>query len=316
MKKCHFLTTYIKNNIPENHGTFDLGDNEKTCNILYPFLEECLRYVKDGVPEEWEKGNSDKGILTINRGIHGVLRVIDDIVIMLVNDGKIHPLKDKTKDMVLEVAYYLAPLIEYIKHIPEETRTELRGKLGASADTKYWRIFEKAIADKYPEFSPDGLDDWIRDQTKSYNEDAFLFCDELNRYAKDVVAEQLQEKYGSNWFIAALPKKIVLRLQNEATEINYDNAEKGLDLPDIEPWDCATLDDVQVVVTYGNNWQNIFKPLLADPTTPKGDYKVRTSWMNKVCILGKKNRKTYSVSKADYDWLKALYTAIIENKEE
>ena len=102
-----------------------------------------------------------------------------------------------------------------------------------------------------------------------------------------------------------------MRLQNEATEINYDNAEKGLDLPDVEPWDCATLDDVQEVVVYGGNWQNIFKELLADPTLPKGDYKVRTAWMNKVCILSKKNRKIYSVSKADYDWLKELHAAII-----
>ena len=64
-------------------------------------------------------------------------------------------------------------------------------------------------------------------------------------------------------------------------------------------------------INYGGNWQNIFKELLADPTLPKGDYKVRTAWMNKVCILSKKNRKIYSVSKADYDWLKELHAAII-----
>ena len=313
MKRCRFLTTYAKKNIPESHGTFDVGDNEKTCDILYPFLEECFRYIKNELPDEWEKGNADKGILTINRGIHGILRVIDDIVVMLVSEGKIHPTTDKTKDMVLEVTYYLEPLVHFIKNIPEEVRTELRGKLGTGADTKYWRIFQKAIAEKRPEFSPEGLSDWIRDQAKSYNDDAFQICDELQIYAKEVVAEKLSEKFGSNWFIAALPKKTVLRLQNEATEKNYDNAEKGLDLPDIEPWDCVSLDDIQEVVVYGGNWQNIFKELLADPTLPKGDYKVRTAWMNKVCILSKKNRKTYSVPKADYDWLKELHAAIIPN---
>lgn len=311
MKKCRFLTTYVKKNIPENHGTFDTGDNEKTCTLLYPFLEECFRYIKNALPEEWEKGNADKGILTINRGVHGLLRVIDDIVVMLAKEGKIHPTTDKTKDMVLEVAYYLEPLVQFIKTISEDTRAEMRGKLGTGADTKYWRIFQKAIADKYPEFAPEGLNEWIQNEAKSYNDDAFQICDALQLYAKQIVAEKLYEKHGTKWFNAALPKKVVLRLQNEATEINYDNAEKGLELPDVEPWDCATLDDVQEVVTYGGNWQNTFKELLADPTQPKGDYKVRTAWMNKVCILGKKNRKTYSVSKADYDWLKELHAAIM-----
>lgn len=314
MKKCRFLSTFAKNNIPETHGTFDTGDVEQTCNILYPFLEACFRFIKTQLPEEWEKGNDNKGILTINRGIHGVLRVIDDIVVMLVSEGKIHPTTDKTSDMVLEVAYYLEPLVQFIKTIPDDTRTELRGKLGTGADTKYWRIFQKAISEKRPDFSPEGLDEWIRDQAKSYNDEAFQMCDDLQIYAKQVVSEKLQEKYGVSWFNAGLPKKVVLRLQNQATEINYDNAEKGLDLPDIEAWDCATLDDIQEVVVYGGNWQDIFKELLADPTLPKGDYKVRTAWMNKVCILGKKNRKTYSVSKADYDWLSELYDAIIPNQ--
>lgn len=314
LKKCHFLTTYLKNNVPEAHGTFDTGDIDTTCERLYPFLEECLSHIKQELPEEWEKGESNKGILTINRGIHGILRVIDDLVVMLVKEGKIHPLTDKTDHLVMEVVYYLKPLVRFIKGAPEHTREEMRGYMGGGADGKYWRIFQKAIADEFQEFCPEGLADWVENQTKSYNDDAFRICDELQTYVKSVVAEQLQEKYGSNWLMAGLPKKIALGLQNDATEQNYDHAEKGLDLPDVEPWDCVSLDEIQEIVTYGNNWQNIFKQLLADPTTLKGDYKVRTSWMNKVCILGRKNRKTYSVPKADYEWLKALYTGIVEKR--
>ena len=74
--------------------------------------------------------------------------------------------------------------------------------------------------------------------------------------------EQLSNHYGKNWAIQGVPKNIVLRLQTESTEQNYNNADSGLDVPDVEPWDCVTLDDIQNISTYGSNWQNIFESCL------------------------------------------------------
>lgn len=313
IQKTQFLTTYVKGNIPEKYGTFDVEDLDKTCSLLYPFLESCLKYIYNALPEEWNKGENEKGILTINRGIQGIIRVIDDIVVMLNDQNKIHPKKDKTNDMLLEVIYYLEPLVSFIKSLPEETRLEMRGYLGAGADNKYWRIFQKAISDERNDFNPDGLSDWIENQAKTYNDDAFSICDELQLYVKEFVAEKLQDRFNDKWSITGIPKKIALRLQQEAGEQNYDNAEKGIDVPDIEPWDCVSLEDIQEIVTYGSNWQDLFRAFLADPTMSKGDQKVRTAWMSKVFILSRKNRKTYSVPKQDYEWLKSLHSAIMNN---
>ena len=311
LKKSHFLTTFTKKTVPENYGTFDTGDNDSTCDILYPFLEGCLKYLKRELSEEWEKGEGNKGILTMNRGIHGIIRVIDDIVIHLINEGKIHPRTDKTVDVVNEVAYYLEPLVAFIETLPDEKREEMRHYLGGGADTKYWRIFQAAIAGARDDFRPDGLEDWLESQAKSYNDEAFKMIDDLSIYVKNLVAEQLNAKYGKNWIIQGVPKTIALNLQNAATEQNYENAEHGILGQDIEPWDCVTLDDIHKIVTYGSNWKELFKSTLADPTIPKGDAAARTKWLLTIHALSKRNRATYSVSKADYDWLSSLYDAII-----
>ena len=311
LKKSRFLTTFTKKTVPETHGTFDTGDNDATCDILYPFLEGCLKYLKQELAEEWEKGESNRGILTINRGIHGVIRVIDDIVMLLVDEGKIHPRTDKTIDIVNEVAYYLKPLVSFIKVLPDEKREEMRHYLGGGADTKYWRIFQSAIANACDDFHPEGLEDWLESQAKSYNDEAFKMIDDLSVYVKNQVAEQLSEKYGKNWMIQGVPKSIALNLQSAATEQNYENAEHGITGQDIEPWDCVTLDDIHKIVTYGSNWKELFKATMADPTTPKGDAAARTKWLLTVHALSKRNRATYSVPKTDYNWLSNLYDAII-----
>ena len=70
-------------------GSFDLGDNQPTLDVFYPFLEGCLKLVKANCESEWLAG--EQGILTINRGIQAVIRIIDDIVVHLVGQNKISP---------------------------------------------------------------------------------------------------------------------------------------------------------------------------------------------------------------------------------
>ena len=95
---------------------------------------------------EWLAG--EQGILTINRRIQAIIRIIDDIVIHLINQKKIAPKTQNIESMVDEVEYYLEPLMSYINSIDDSTRKELKGFLGGSADNKFWRSFQKVIADK------------------------------------------------------------------------------------------------------------------------------------------------------------------------
>ena len=89
LKKNHFLSVYGKNNVIISDGSFDVGDNQATVDLLYPFLEACFRLIKTNCEAEWAAG--EQGILTINRGIQAVIRVIDDIVIQLLEQKKIVP---------------------------------------------------------------------------------------------------------------------------------------------------------------------------------------------------------------------------------
>lgn len=112
LKKCHFFSIFGKNNEILTDGTFDLGTNENTSELFYPFLENCLKYIRDNCQIEWNLGES--GVLTINRGIQAVIRIIDDIVCYLISVNKIMPKQNSMEYMLDEVEYYLLPLVTYI----------------------------------------------------------------------------------------------------------------------------------------------------------------------------------------------------------
>lgn len=90
LQKCSFFSTFAKNNTIATNGSFDVGDNQATIDRFYPFLEGCFKTVKNECETEWSLG--EQGILTINRGIQGIIRIINDVVNLLIAQNKLFPL--------------------------------------------------------------------------------------------------------------------------------------------------------------------------------------------------------------------------------
>ena len=73
LKKCRFFDSYGRKNVIQKEGSFDCKDNQETCDLFYPFIEKCLLYIREACLEEWDKGDRDSGMLTMNRGIQAVI---------------------------------------------------------------------------------------------------------------------------------------------------------------------------------------------------------------------------------------------------
>lgn len=306
LKKSHFLSVYGKNNVIISDGSFDVGDNQATVDLLYPFLEACFRLIKTNCEAEWAAG--EQGILTINRGIQAVIRVIDDIVIQLLEQKKIVPKSQNIDEIVDEVEYYLEPLMSYINTIDDPARKELKGFLGGGADNKFWRSFEKVISEKRDDFNPEGLREFIENETKQYNSESREYLSYIEERVKEMVADALNSYYGDKWLIKGLPKTIYKNAEKMASDRNYDllsNDEDG----EIEAWDCVTLSDCKEIVTYSHNWSEIFEPIMTRPEDNNLSTKdQKTEWMavmNKE--INKMSKQTYSVPKVTFEMISEVY---------
>lgn len=310
LKKCNFMTQFGKKNSIVKDGTFDVGTNQGTCDLLYPFLEACLRYVKDATVEEWERGDSNDGMLTMNRGIQAVIRVINDIVNHLVDRKEISPKMQKTEELVKQVAFYLDPLNEYLNNLTQQERKDLRGYFGGGADTRFWRAFQREIAKERSDFAPDGLREYWENEAKTYNADSMTYLREIEVWIKQTIQTALMDKYGDNWEIKSLPKPIYKRAKGIADERNYDSITSGDGANTVSVWDCVTLKECKEIVTVGSHWTELFEGILTRPEEEKlsGGKAARTKWIEQVeSLQNKLNMPSYSVTTAEFEFIKAVY---------
>lgn len=310
LQKCSFFSTFAKNNTIATNGSFDVGDNQATIDRFYPFLEGCFKTVKNECETEWSLG--EQGILTINRGIQGIIRIINDVVNLLIAQNKLFPLTQDIDDIINEVEYYMSPLLNHINKLTEEQRIELKSFYGGGAENKYLHYFQKVIHDSLTDFNPEGLEEYIENTTKEYKATSKEYIYAIEEKLKDVIAESLQEYYGDKWLIKGLPKTTYKEAEKAASDKNYEllsNDEES----DIEPWDCISLSDCKDIVVYSRNWSEIFESIITRPEDLILSTKEqKTEWINTISKeQNKLSKSTYSVPKSSFELISNIYAWLV-----
>jgi DNA sulfur modification protein DndB len=315
LKKTNFFTQFGKGNEITKAGTYDKGTNELTKDVAFKFLCECFNYIKTHCEDEWNKGEEGNGILTVNIGVYAMIRVFSDIVDVLINIRKIDPKQNKPEDVADELYYYLDPLITFIENITTDDRTKLRKAYGGNGKTKAWRTFQQAIAKERSEFTPEGLEEWMRDNAKLFNEESFSFIIDIEREIKDNVLSKLQEIYLGNW-ISGVPKDVYTKSVNTAAKMNYENNSIGG--KEIEPWECISLADCQKIITFGKHWSEFFEKqytMPGDEGRKGGTKALKTQWLNRLSkIREQQNSPTYSVLEKDYELIKNIHSWLVKKR--
>ncbi len=310
LRKCHFFNTYGKKNVLQKEGTFDCDDNQETCDLFYPFIERCLLYFRETCLAEWDRGDRENGMLTMNRGIQAVIRVIDDIVNMLVDKGIISPKKQVLDDMFSLIQYYLKPLADYMNNLTTEQRKDLRGYFGGGADTRFWRAYQKAVADARPDFMPEGLDEFWQNEAKIYNEETSNMLHEIESKLKDIISTRLEDFYGDSWLIKGLPKTVYSKAKSEADSTVFDLVSNDSEDTEIPIWNYVTLNDCKPIILNGNNWALFFEDTLVRPEemNQPGGKDRKTDWILRLCTtMNKLLKENYSVPADEYSFVKEIY---------
>lgn len=310
LKKCRFFDAYGKKNALQKPGTFDCQNNQETCDLFYPFIEKCLLYIREACLDEWNKGDRDSGMLTMNRGIQGVIRVIDDVVNMLVDKAMISPKTQELDDMFGLIRYYLKPLADYINNLTADQRKDLRGYFGGGADTRFWRAYQKAVSNARPDFNPDGLEEYWQNETKIYNEETKSMLREIESKIKLIISSRLEEYYGDSWLVKGLPKVIYTRAKGEADEARYEQISNDNEDIEIPIWEYVTLAECKPIVLNGKNWSLLFEDSMVRPEEANmvGGKDPKTDWILRInSIINKLTKDSYSVPVDEYSYVKSVH---------
>lgn len=302
ISRCGFLSEYGKNNVLRNRGTLDFDNIDKTAEHLFEYLIETLRVIQTKCPEQWKRGKD--GFLTINRGIQACIRIIDDITTLLFNEGKIAPLKDSIEKMVTEVGFYLEPLCKYFNEMNDEQEHELKNTYGTNGEVKFYRYFQKRIADTYKEYNPEGMEDYFEDMSKKYNNETRDYLGKIENAVRLLIAKTLDIRDNSKEWQSSIPKDILVRIHQEAYE-------KQLEGEDVVEWSLTTFKDFSDIASYGSNWSKYFDVVLTQPEDRgKGKKEEKLNWLN-VCESETKKllkNQSYSVSRGTYNYITRIYS--------
>ena len=295
IKDSSFLTKYNKDNTPLKHGSFDLDDNDKTVKLLEKYIFGCLSYLKELLPEEWDKNPKQDGILLFNNAVGGLIRLFDDIALKLIEDGNDPKNID---DFIVETHYYLDPLQDYIRNLSGEEKQELRSSYGGNGPKDYWRNLEKAVHTAHENFVPTGYLKYWEDHDKSHNEEMISIMASAEQSARQFIIQKLQAN-SSSW-IQEIPKKIYAKASQDASKHEYDTGKKE------SIWEFFSMSDLGEIIRYGSNWSLLFEKTFTLPSEEKkqGGKTAKTEWMSMIDKLQKNvGRSNFYVTKEQRDIL-------------
>lgn len=308
LKSTHFLARFGKDNNEVEAGTFDRGSNDATRDILLPFLMETFQYFRNELPEEWELGDSNQGILTINNTVHALLRILNDIVDFLISNKKINPKIMDTKALVEMTEPYLAPLVSYFGAVTEKDREGIRKNYGSGGKARVWRTFQSKINETRSEFEPEGLKEWIRDNSKQFNAESYTLIQDIELIIKSDFADKLKSKYGVKWLTLGIPPKVYKQANALKGKQDYENSTNGINKV-VDIWDCVTIANCRDIAVFSSNWTELFESGYTRPEEVSigGGKTAKTAWITKFATISSNSSASYSFSEEEYLFLKAIH---------
>jgi len=192
----------------------------------------------------------------------------------------------------------------------------LKKVFGGGGDVRFWRAYQKAIADVRVDFKPEGLDEYWLNEAKTFNDETRIMIGEIENKLKTIISDSLQEYFGTSWLVKGLPKNTYTKAKKLADEKAYDlQLNSGDDAEDVNVWDFVSLADYVSIVTNGKNWSSFFEEMLVRPeeTRIAGGKEAKTQWILRLsAIKNKLSKESYSVPVDEYSYVKSVYDWIME----
>jgi len=300
-----FIGTFSKTSM-RTAGSFYRGANAPTQKPLVAYLDKVLWYFRDALPEQWDAGRGEGGFVFINNGVTALLRLAGAVVEHLREKGLVNPLVDDAETVYLRTEEYLGVVASFLQSRTPDEGKELKRAYGSAGSSKYLHKLQAAVHDRYPEFNPDGLAEYVANQAKQFNDESYSLIRDIESHLKVDIRDRLERAYSANWFKLGLPKVVYQKATALAADKNYGVTEED----EVEPWDCLNLSDYHQIMTQSQVfWDQILDDSYAAPSDRKKgiSYKQKCRWMNELIRIRNSNAHSYSVTEDEFNFLSSLH---------
>ncbi len=249
LNKTQFLHTYAKNNAIISYGIFDKQDNDKTMEVLYPFLRRSLEYIYEICTKPWEAGSN--GYITINNTIYALIRVIDDCAQIIYNKDKSADADKIYQEMENSFLFYVA---EVLLEISDENKQKIRQAKGAGGPIEAYRIIQVALNQKCPEYINEDLAKYIEENCQNNNPAAGDLLTRLEAKLRELIKNEYESKE-DEWMREYVPSKL------SEQWVSYMAIAKHRG-ESVNVWDLITFDAIKELAKHKSNWSTFYRSFL------------------------------------------------------
>lgn len=271
-------------------GTFDYT---RMLEKSLLFFRTYFDHIKENNETIWNLGNAPGGFITMNIGIVCFMRIASDILDYIKKyEGEDFSTKNG-KDIAELTFHYIEPIFQYISTLTPHKIDQFR-KYGSnpSGVESGVREFQQIIHNKFKEFDPEGLQNWINDNSGKFTDIVKTAAEKFEIGIKNKVYKGLEEKYGETWWNDGVTKEI--RIEAVTNKIEQDSDE-----PDYE---FLLLIHYKKIIS--RNWE-IFKSTFADPGI-KSNKDEQLKWFDKLNSFRNTTAHVRKIKASDCDFIKCL----------
>jgi len=238
------------------YGPLWAGDNISTLRRTIVILKRWFAAIRNGAPEWWNAGSGEGGGLAMNDGVSTCVTVLRSVVAHL-DEGNSKLLHLDSDVLWSALDPFATALGEYFGSLTPEQRKrfrDLRGNFGMAKRTKQC---QQALKEKFPEFNPPGLEEFIKLEKEQTNQRAYEVVKRIELKLQSAILEELRREFGPNesqWWMLGVPEGVRKRVREKYEEGkgSRGGTEFYFDLLDYKTIITANWELLKAIFAYGN----------------------------------------------------------------
>ncbi len=196
--------------MPSEAGPLWTDDNDRTLRRTVGIAKAWFQQIVAGATDWWVLGADAGGGLAMNDGVTVCLNVLKSVFDHLESTG--HRLVELSADEVVAFIHpFGAAMGEYFGARSEDERRGFRALRGIEGQTRGMRQAQAALRERFPEFNPAGLQDFLEREKARTNERGQAAVQSIETVLQRLVIEELKDHFTATveeWWYEGIPESV------------------------------------------------------------------------------------------------------------
>jgi len=209
---------------------------KRATEVLMEYFSLFLE--NESVKKQWDSGSGEEGYICTNQGMIASIRILKAILEHLEQKHQINVRRRHSDRLISDIREYLAPVIEYLGTASPVVIKQFRQQYAEAGVKASAFSLMKIIRERYPDFEPSGLKEYISKTDTTNNQSAYECLCNIETMIHGHVILKLKGKYGEgleNWWHKGIKEKVrVNAIALASKSVDYSGYEKYLYLIDLK----------------------------------------------------------------------------------